>query len=121
MFDQPGVNLQTFYENNISCIPLVPLQRLITILVLVLDLISGGARFQNCNTGSSKKLILLGPIVLPVTDQTSVIFYVAFYFFSFSDFSLSVVYFNQLFVCSVVVYSDQLLGAHHTLLYLITI
>ena len=59
--------------------------------------------------------------MLPVTDQTSVIFYVAFYLFSFSDFSSSVVYFDHLFVCSVVVYSDQLLGARHTLLYFITI
>ena len=39
----------------------------------------------------------------------------------FSDLSLSVVYFEQLFVYWVVVYSDQLLGARNTLLYLITI
>ena len=34
---------------------------------------------------------------------------------NFSDLSSSVVYFDQLFVCWVVVYSDQLLGASHTL------
>ena len=39
----------------------------------------------------------------------------------FSDFSLSAVYLDQLFLCWVIVYSDQLLGARHTLLYLITI
>ena len=49
------------------------------------------------------------------------IFYVAFYLINFSDLSSSVVYFNQLFVCWVIVYSDQLLGAHHTLIYLIRI
>ena len=48
-------------------------------------------------------------------------FYVAFYLINFSDLSSSVVYFDQLFLCWVIVYSDQLLGAHHTLLYLITI
>ena len=43
------------------------------------------------------------------------------YLINFSDLSLSVVYFDQLFVRWVFVYFHQLLSAHHTLLYLITI
>ena len=46
--------------------------------------------------------------------------YTAFYLIYFSNFSSSVVYFDQLFLCFVVVHSNQLMGARHTLIYLIT-